>query len=276
MRKGTAEWKRRMMGRVRYNQHGYVGQSMSVRAEHAYADGLMPKSKWSKAAMLHTLRDALDRMDITGTMKDDALARAHMMGKTQLFQSLFDAKEWHHTGKYANATDFYGIDSDRLDTFVYGSEENYEQAQLEQARLDTEHRSEQARRIADGLATQITDADNHGVEWLTDLAHSIDGNHHVDLNWAQYDGNGHSGDVTLTITMMDDRVPDDFTVRWIVERERSFVAVDTAQEVADMLFAGERRSYMVRVPREHAAELIDWELTRIHDGWADRKETDSE
>lgn len=42
---------------IGFNQKGYVGQSMSVRAKQAYDDGEMPRSKWSKAATLDALAE---------------------------------------------------------------------------------------------------------------------------------------------------------------------------------------------------------------------------
>ena len=52
------------MGRVRYNQRGYVGCSMSVNAALAYADGERPRSKWTKAAMLGAIADYCDMFGI--------------------------------------------------------------------------------------------------------------------------------------------------------------------------------------------------------------------
>ena len=91
------------MGKVRYNQGGYVGCSMSVNAALAYEDGEMPKSKWSKRAMLAAIADYCD---LCGIPYDGSAAR---LTKDALFERFFEWKSWHHTGKYANETDFYGL-----------------------------------------------------------------------------------------------------------------------------------------------------------------------
>lgn len=96
------------MGKVTYNQHGYVGQSMSVRARDAYEDGERPKSKWTKAAMLDAMEDYCELMGIA--MPEDAKA----MKKGEIFARYFKWTGWHHTGKFANETDFYGVDGDAV------------------------------------------------------------------------------------------------------------------------------------------------------------------
>ena len=92
------------MGKVMYGQSGYVGSSMSVRAACAYSNGEMPKSKWTKRRMLDAISDYCDTF---GMVMDDSVRK---MRKDELFEEFFEWKEWHHTGKYANRTDFYGLD----------------------------------------------------------------------------------------------------------------------------------------------------------------------
>ena len=81
---------------------------MSLRAVEAYENGEMPKSKWSKAAMLEAISDYCDMFGIAydgsvSSFKRDAL-----------FERFFEWKSWHHTGKYANETDFYGLNEDAV------------------------------------------------------------------------------------------------------------------------------------------------------------------
>lgn len=97
------------MGKVRYNQSGYVGSSMSVNAMLAYDEGEMPKSKWTKAAMLAAIEAYCDGF---GELCYDGSAAS--MRKDEIFNRFFEWKSWHHTGKYANETDFYGIDEDAV------------------------------------------------------------------------------------------------------------------------------------------------------------------
>ena len=96
------------MGKVVYNQRGYRGQSMSNRAATAYEFGEKPKSKWTKAAMLEAIEDACIDM---GTEFD---ATRFRFTKAELFDRFFEWKSWHHTGKYATETDFYGVDVDAV------------------------------------------------------------------------------------------------------------------------------------------------------------------
>jgi len=97
------------MGKVRYNQAGYVGCSMSERAVMAYAMGEKPKSKWTKRAMLDAIEDYCEEF---GIPYDGSLSK---MTKASIFERFFEWKSWHHTGKYANVTDFYGLDEDAVD-----------------------------------------------------------------------------------------------------------------------------------------------------------------
>ena len=47
-----------------YGNKGYDGYSMSIRAREAYEDGEMPKSKWTKKAMLEAIREYCEDYDI--------------------------------------------------------------------------------------------------------------------------------------------------------------------------------------------------------------------
>ena len=91
---------------VSFNQTGYVGMSMSVNASLAYEDDEMPKSKWTKGVMTSALMDWCDKND------GQYSAEVEEMTKEEIFRHFFEWKSWHHTGKFANQTDFYGIDED--------------------------------------------------------------------------------------------------------------------------------------------------------------------
>ena len=87
---------------VTYNQNGYVGQSMSVGAKQAYDMGEKPLSKWTKADILEGLPS------IAASLKKFNL-------KT-LREYCLERTSWHHTGKFANRTDFYSLkDEDDID-----------------------------------------------------------------------------------------------------------------------------------------------------------------
>ncbi|MDY5272512.1 hypothetical protein [Tractidigestivibacter sp.] len=133
------------MSMVAYNQTGYDGQSMSIRAREAYESGEMPKSRWTKAAMLAAIqawcRDA-DRVVLPEVAK---------LRRDELFERLFTAKSWHHTGKYAAATDFYGVDEDAADAFsrpMTGEELAEVEAERDAERARGEAKAEEHARAA--------------------------------------------------------------------------------------------------------------------------------
>lgn len=88
---------------VQYGQEGYCGASMSEGAADAYADGEMPKSRWTKGAILKAVEAVCDELDLAF---DDSVSR---MTKDELWFEFIEWRSWHHTGKFANETDFYGV-----------------------------------------------------------------------------------------------------------------------------------------------------------------------
>ncbi|TPF93238.1 hypothetical protein BW14_06060 [Bifidobacterium sp. UTBIF-68] len=117
---------------VTYNQRGYVGSSMSVRALEAYARGEMPLSKWNRTAMIAELSHILDggidagllehtdltTEDLTGLPRKDVMAAFIAMPKNILLGAWLTCTSWHHTSKYANETLFYYPDIERLHSVV--------------------------------------------------------------------------------------------------------------------------------------------------------------
>ena len=97
------------MNKVTYNQPGYVGCSMSVRAVMAYNHGEKPKSRWSKRAMLTAIENYCNSM---GYVFDERFTK---LTKAKLFHGYFEYTGWHHTGKYARITDFYGLCEEMVD-----------------------------------------------------------------------------------------------------------------------------------------------------------------
>lgn len=76
---------------------------MSEGAADAYADGEMPKSRWTKAAILKAVKALCDELDLA---YDDSVSH---MTKDELWFEFIEWRSWHHTGKFTNETDFYGI-----------------------------------------------------------------------------------------------------------------------------------------------------------------------
>ena len=92
------------MSRVAYGQKGYIGASMSANARAAYEAGEMPRSKWTKAAILDALRGYCDEMDL---LYDPAVESET---KAALFDRFIAYSSWHHTGAYARETEFFALD----------------------------------------------------------------------------------------------------------------------------------------------------------------------
>lgn len=86
---------------VSYNQNGYIGQSMSIRAAEAYEDGLRPRSKWGKA----------DILQLIGEHYPDFIDKFKGFTAEELRWMFLKYEEWHHTGKFAQKTDFYKFDT---------------------------------------------------------------------------------------------------------------------------------------------------------------------
>lgn len=87
---------------------GYIGFSMSKRAAQAYDDGEMPKSKWTKVAMVEAVRACCDE---NGIAYDPAVER---LTKAELSDRFLYRSSWHHTGRFFNETDFYAVDEDAV------------------------------------------------------------------------------------------------------------------------------------------------------------------
>lgn len=103
------------MARVSYGQSGYVGCSMSRRAQEAYEQGEKPKSKWTKTAMLDAIAGVLWFDDV---LTEENMSAFKKLKKDELFNQFFEWSSWHHTGKYANVTDFYDVDETAILDFV--------------------------------------------------------------------------------------------------------------------------------------------------------------
>ena len=82
---------------------GYHGYSMSKRAYNAYADGEMPKSKWTKKAMLAAINEFADDNDL---IVPSGLSK---MKKDEIFNAYFANSSWHHTSMLCNETDFFAL-----------------------------------------------------------------------------------------------------------------------------------------------------------------------
>ena len=87
---------------------GYSGWSMSKNAVAAYEDGEMPKSKWTKKAIVQAIVSYCDEFDLAYDPQIEKLK------KDELFDRFIEYASWHHTSKYCNATDFYGLNEEAV------------------------------------------------------------------------------------------------------------------------------------------------------------------
>lgn len=96
------------MGAVSYGQGGYVGTSMSVRARQAYESGEMPMSKWTRGAIISSVKDYCADFDLAYNPKIETMSRA------KLAETYLEYKSWHHTGRFARETEFFGLNEDAV------------------------------------------------------------------------------------------------------------------------------------------------------------------
>ncbi|EEU03757.1 hypothetical protein GCWU000322_00057 [Eubacterium saphenum ATCC 49989] len=85
---------------------GYVGQSMSVNATNAYAEEKEPLSKWTKTKIVKAM------LDINWDLDEKLVGR---LSKQSLVDEFLEYKEWHHTGKFYQCTDFYGLNENKVE-----------------------------------------------------------------------------------------------------------------------------------------------------------------
>lgn len=115
------------MAKVRYGQSGYVGCKMSERAKEAYDSGERPMSKWNKWDIICELENDLD---------DDAIAKLSKYSAQALKNVCLEWTSWHHTGSYANETDFYSVmDGRNADLDQVFSDLDEEEKVLKEARI---------------------------------------------------------------------------------------------------------------------------------------------
>lgn len=96
------------MGAVSYGQSGYVGASMSVRAKAAYESGEMPMSKWTRGAIISAIKVYCADFELAYNPEIESKSR------TQLIGDYLEYKSWHHTGRFASETEFFGLNEDAV------------------------------------------------------------------------------------------------------------------------------------------------------------------
>ena len=96
------------------NGGGYIGGSMSYRANKAYEDGEMPKSKWTKQAILGSIYEELDPEGNENEQVMNLLEKGQQLSKEDLQDVFLKYASWHHTGTFYTPTDFYKIDYEKI------------------------------------------------------------------------------------------------------------------------------------------------------------------
>lgn len=96
------------------NNTGYIGYSMSARAQAAYNDGEMPISKWTKKNIITCIMDNID--DYSDLYDFNfSIEKLRKMPLRWLRENLLYNSSWHHTSKFYNKTEFYAIDYSELE-----------------------------------------------------------------------------------------------------------------------------------------------------------------
>lgn len=87
---------------------GYNGFSMSNNAVAAYADGEMPLSKWTKAAILEAIFENCEIAEEKANLLRKMIAK-------ELKGAFLHLSSWHHTSKFYNCTNFYSLDFEAVE-----------------------------------------------------------------------------------------------------------------------------------------------------------------
>jgi hypothetical protein len=108
---------------------GYKGYSMSNNAVAAYDSGEMPKSKWTKKAILEQLKiDGISKEKIEQLNKVDAQTLKDKM----LYRS-----SKHHTSNHYNFTEFFSVSTSAAEDFNFNGYEKPMPKKAEKPKEDT-------------------------------------------------------------------------------------------------------------------------------------------
>lgn len=154
------------------SKNGYIGRAMSIHAAEAYLGGEMPKSKWTKKAMLSAIADYCGE---NGLAFD---GRIEGMRKDELFFEFFHMTSWHHTGRFYAETAFYGIDGNAVSgCFPKMTDEQIEQREkMRRIQIEKEltARRAQEAKEAKGAAAHAAYRKKHGFDPRTFAAYAAE------------------------------------------------------------------------------------------------------
>ena len=95
---------------------------MSNNAVSAYADGMMPISKWTKKAILNEAADE-------GFSETHLKLMDKMTLKQLRTECLEDSSEWHHTSMFFNKTEFFKLKDEEM---IFNADEVYKKKELKE------------------------------------------------------------------------------------------------------------------------------------------------
>lgn len=126
---------------------GYIGRSMSVNAKIAYDNDIKPLSRWRKADFVNIIEDAYD---------------AQVKRIKGSYKNYLVVSEWHHTGPFFQATNFYRIDEEKVARAVEAGDIIF-YTEAEVLALEEAARVEEEARQARCVAWQVKEDAKHAA-----------------------------------------------------------------------------------------------------------------
>lgn len=144
---------------------GYVGWSMSKRAQEAYDEGEMPLSKWNKSVLIDVIHKYKDYNELNFNI--ELLKKLTL--KT-LKNKFLTYSSWHHTSKFCNCTDFYKIYEDAIDELT---NERIE-AMIKEEREEKKREKEWKKRVE----KETTQATKDFIEYINKHGYQVSNSFH--------------------------------------------------------------------------------------------------
>lgn len=114
---------------------GYFNYSMSNNAVEAYENGKMPRSKWSKSALLDNLETEKDY-----TKEQIDILRKYPL--SVLKDYFLEYSEWHHTSNYFNCTDFYEVSDISFSEIDFEYLDKLKKENIEESKMQKQEKKE--------------------------------------------------------------------------------------------------------------------------------------